>query len=445
MRKIIYLLLIFILILMVTCVPSAKDCETGNSGSFIVAVFNSSTITNYSGTCNLQSAVDTIAKKTTQLDKKSISENLLQLRSESEKYNNVEYIPSQKNKNYVVGDKETFDGTEYTLKQQRTHCDVWLRTIDDDGDNGQGGDIEDTDTDSDGVSLNDYANYFNDHSWQDLYDNFTTNIPDKINILFEDMGDSPAGYYSGGDKIRLNTIVAQNGTINNYMEPNPLFTNGTLTHEFQHLVHAYNNCYFDIWVNEMLSCTAESIWAGQSGIYIDFYNERAEVYNEVSLITWSSPDHRDRYSIASIFGMWLCYQAKNGTDKGVFLRKLYENKGLPYLNSLYIVVKTACDVGIYSDSVDFQDDNSVKTAWAKIFSDFLGAMILNEPTGKHGFNGAWDELNPLDPDTDEPVKPEIYLYKAKAFSLISSAFCFVKTDKEITEVDNNINYIEFEY
>jgi len=452
----------------ILCTPSSIDevengCKTGKEGSYIVAVFNSDVSDSVSkNTCNLQSAVYEYSNKTQTYNPSS---ELLKLRVDSEKYhNNYRYFNTDKTLNnkshrtnpddYGIGEVYNIRGTDYVLKQKRPHCFVWLRKSDDDGDYGQGGDIEDTDSDGDGVSLEDYADYFNNHSWSDITNNFVStegwdwgSYPEGVvHILFSDMGSSPAGYFSPSDlnaglnSIHINTIVAQNGTTNNYNEPNPVFTEGTLTHEFQHLAHSQVGAYFSIWLNEFLSCSAETVWSGQAGIYIDFYNERSEYFNEVSLINWSSPDHRDRYAIASIFGIWIAYQTRNGDDKGVFFRKLYENKGF-HTNDLYIFIKTATDVDLYTADIDFTDELSVKSAWTKIYGDFLGAMVFDDDSGIYSFNGAWEELNPTDPDSaDTPVRPEVHYYAPDSFKLYPSAFAFIKADKEIIESDDFITY-----
>ncbi len=425
--------------------PVTDGCDTSNQiGKRIVAVFNSD-ISGWSSidTCNFNSVV--FPSSTKKVDKEeTIADKLVGLRAEPNY--NQDYINSipdieEPGRSYKVGDIKMFKQTGYTLKYSRTHCDVWLRTIDDDGNNGQGGDIEDTDTDGDGVSLENYANYFNDYSWQDVHDNFSTNMPTKIDILFEDMGSSPAGYYSGGNSIYLNTIVAQNGTVNNYMEPNPIFTNGTLTHELQHLVEDYNNCYFDTWLNELCSSTAESVWSGQTGIYAMFYNKHSEEFNEVNLLGWSSPDHRHQYALAALLGTWISYQSRNGSDKGVFFRQLYVNKSFNS-DSVYIFVKTAADVGVFTGTVNYSSEASVRAAWRNIYSRFLSAMV--KPTDDpDSWNGALADpiTNFTDPeDNVTPIKPEIHLYTPGKIAIDPSGFAFVKTDKDVTETDTYMVY-----
>ncbi len=423
--------------------PITDPCQTGADGDYTVAVFNSDISGSSSvETCNLISAVMEDKNITTEKEE-TVYDELLNLRADSENQDKPKVKPQKDISRANVGDTEYFGGEQYVCKQVRTHCDVWLRVDDDHGNTGDGGDIEDTDTDGDGVSLEDYADYFNDYSWQDIHDNFTTNIPNSIDILFKDMGESPAGYYSSGNTIYLNTIVAQNGTTNDYGEPNPLFTNGTLTHEFQHMVHNYNSCGFDLWLNELCSSTAESVWSGQTGIYTRFFNRHASEFDQVSLLNWSSPDHRHRYAIAALLGTWFSYTSKNGSDKGVFFRQLYQNSDFSN-DSIEIVVKTCEDVGIFTGTVNYSNEASIRSAWQEIYSDFLSAMI--DPTDDaDSFNGALidPDTNFTDPDTGEPIVPEIHLYPPKKFNLTPSAFAFVSVIKEVTEIDTYIVYDEY--
>lgn len=447
------------------CLPviNAEKCETGAEGTFIAVVFNSDTerYAESKNTCDMSSAVgDSFYEKTKDIESlKTTAATLLSLRAESnDKYSKDFTLDTQKSlsppSEYTVGVVHNINGTNYILKQIRTHCYVWLKEED------EGKIDDDVDTDGDGVSLRDYADYFNNYSWVDITENFYKPVEyfgwteDVVNILFEDMGSSPAGYFSTSDfsnginAIRINLVVAQNGTINDYNEDNPLFTNGTLTHELQHLVHHHYKrdkdiAGLDIWLNELCSSAAESIWAGQTGIYMDFFNDRSNYTNEVNLIGWQSPDHRDRYSVAALFGIWLAYQCREGIDEGVFFKKLYENMSFNS-DSIVLLVKTLYDLGLYTGSVNYSDSEDVKSAWEEIYGDFLASLVFNESTGLNGFNGAWDILDPVDPDTGQSIIPYVNSFNPSSYSIVPSGFVFVETDREITDIDSHIIYDNYE-
>ena len=455
-------------------------CETGEIGDFTAVVYNSDVDIRYwssisrsrKSTCNLKSAVYLQNPVQTSIRRsQSLSAGLLQLRLESKPldlnfytqnplnnllnsgYNSAEnsYGKSKVSPDdFIIGNRYRFSGEEYTLKQKREHCFVWLRTEDDHGRTGSGGDIEDDDENNDGVSLSNYADYFNDHSWIDITENFTStegwyfgNLPnDIVHILFKDMGDSPAGYFSDfrdGSTIYINTIVAQNNTVNNYGEINPLFTEGTLIHELQHLAHAQAGGDLDLWLNEVLASAAESIWAGQTGIYLDYFNQNAQSYSEVSLVLWEGIEHRDTYAIGAIFGIWLAYQVAEGDDLGVFFRALYDNMS-SYNDSIENLVNTAKLTGIYNTTGNLNSEAEIKKAWATIWGRFLGALLKNDTDGKYSFNGAWENLQPVTPDTSLSILPEVFLSEPEIYNLAPSSFIFVKVNKNIEEIDDYIEY-----
>ncbi len=450
--------------------PVTDGCDTGEIGNYYVAVFNGDDYGWSEDTCDFRSAVypyDENKSKNTEPDPTvQYTNRLLDLRVSSQidkqvidtnEYDTQQSFRDTNPDNYVEGQVYNMGGTNYVLKFKRTHCFVWLKESDDHGNNGNGGDLEDYDDDGDGVSLENYADYFNDFSWDAIINNFTGNTTGwswgsyptgVIHIMFEDMGVSPAGYYSpysSFNAIYINTIPAQNNTDNNYEEPNPVFTNGTLTHEFQHLAHDQAGSPFSTWLNEMCSSAAESVWSGQTGIYINFFNEHNYEFNDVSLIEWSSPDHRHRYAIAALFGTWLSFQSKQGSDNGIFFRTLYQNKNFDY-DDLKVVIKTAEDVGIFTGNVDYNDSTSVNQAWRDIYADFVAAMMFNEDSGVLGFNGAWDDpiVNATHPWTGEPIHPEVHYYTPGKVGIVTSGFAFFKVHKMITETHSILVYDPFE-
>ncbi len=463
----ILILSLILLISMNSCKPPVVDiipCETGAEGSFVTIAYNSD-ISNFgpSDTCDFNSAVGDYGDTENIPQSESVSSTLVGLRADSETYFNkdaLNIVPkSNPPTDYTIGMTYQFRNEDFVLKQIRDHCYVWITP-----------DMEhkvdnEVDSNGDGVSLKLYADYFNDHSWVDITDNFYKPVEyfgwtnDTINILFEDMGTSPAGYFSptdlneGFNAIRINIRAAFNEIEDDYGELNPVFTNGTLTHELQHLVHIHY--YIDndlprgleLWMNELFSSSAESVYSGQTGIYINQFNERAEYFSEVNLLDWISPDHRDRYSLAALFGTWLAFQTRDGNDIGIFYRKMYENMG-SLSKDVGILVKVLDELGLYNfDNIDFNDNDSVKEAWQVVYGDFLGALVLDEDTGLHSFNGAWDypDVNPYYPDDTTPIRPEVYFSPPDVINLQISSFAFIKTDREVLSIDDSVVYKALDY
>jgi hypothetical protein len=463
--KVLILSLLFILVMSFCHPPVAPNpCQTGSEGSFVTIAFNSD-INNFgpADTCDFSSAVGDVEANTYQPELETQSSRLIGLRSDSEvpfdKSNINISIESDPPTDYIIGMTYQFRGEDFILKQIRDHCYVWITP------EAESKIDNDVDSDGDGVSLSLYADYFNDNSWFDITDNFYKPVnyfgwtEDTINILFQDMGESPAGYFSPADlnagfnAIRLNVRAAINGGSTAYDEPNPLFTNGTLTHELQHLVHTHYVIDMnlprglEIWMNELLSSSAESVYSGQTGIYINFFNERAEHFSEVDLLDWISPNHRDRYALAALFGTWLAFQTRDGNDIGVFYRTIYDNIG-SFSKDVSILVKVLDELGVYSfDDTNFNDLNSVQQAWAEVYGDFLGALVLDGDNGLLSFNGAWDYpgVNPYYPDDETPVRPEVYFSKAGVIELNTSSFAYVMTDREVIDVDDSVVYKVLDY
>ncbi len=435
--------------------PISGGCDTAEIGSYYVAVFNGNDYGWSEETCDFRSAVYPYSRDkgvNKILDESSnYSDILIELRANSQppvskdNYDNIKQSYNSINPDdYVIGQTYNISGGSYKLKYKLQHCFLWINPDDDD-------EIEDTDTNGDGVSLEDYAEYFNNNSWDAIVNNFTGtsgwnwgSYPNEIiHIMFEDDDSSNAGWFDPYDlplnAIHINTNYAKSG-IGSNGQANPLFTNGTMTHEFHHLAHAQSGYPFTKWLNELCSSSAETIWSGQGGLYIDFFNDHNHEFNNISLLEWNN-DIGQYYSVASLFGTWLSFQSKQGSDKGRFFRKLYQNKNFDN-DDLKKLIKTADDVGIFNGYVNYNDSNSVMQAWKDIYADFVAALMLNEDYGAWGFNGAWDDpdVNAKDPWSGQMIFPEVYYYEPSSINIDTSGFAFFKVHKRITETDNVLVY-----
>lgn len=185
-----------------------------------------------------------------------------------------------------------FTQASFTLAHQNARCNVWLRS-------------EDAGTISNDL-LTAYGEYFATNSWANntTYVHQPTeffNDPGRINLLFYNMYTEPgsggfiAGYFYPVDfylqadlnaagygqyKSNETNVLYINiyGAVNNANQARATQnTNGTLTHELQHLC---NTQYFffdatgsnkrremDTWANELCSITMEAVFAGQFNAY----------------------------------------------------------------------------------------------------------------------------------------------------------------------------------
>ncbi len=476
MNKIGFLLVLIIaLFFLFSCNPYG-DCIKGDSGNYNMGVYNSNIYINYDKQPQAEWSCDLSELSTTKnesqinnIDYDPVMERLIKAKVRSGSH----LIDENTTKNYVSSTRanpptdaelivnvttrefklsyhDTSSST-FKLVQKRDHCYVWI-DIDDIGK------IPNEDT-GEGISLEGYADYFNDHSWNYITENIHKPTEwfgwptDHINIVFFETKPCVAGFFSRSDFyagsneaniIYIDVVSAtEQGVISNnpYITYNPLFTRGTLTHEFQHLVNAQyalfeNDGKFpDSWINELCSSSAETLWSEQAHIYIPYFNQKGTGDGTTTVIRWGDEPEGigfSEYAVAALFGTYLVYQT-DPTNYSKFYKTLYLNYNH---NSLYDLIKTMVDNGIYTEIIDFSDINSVKTAWNKIFGNFISAIILNEPTGDYGFNGAWTDLNPCK-ELSIPKSP------LKAYSLEPSSFIAIETKNNILNENNNIRYKAF--
>ena len=123
----------------------------------------------------------------------------------------------------------------------------------------------------------------------------------RLNILHaRGMGDTVAGYYSSADEYsrKVNEysneremfyVSAESGNA----KPNSEFYDGTLAHEFQHMIHWANDRNEDSWVNEGMSELASYLNGFDPGGMEIAYAELPDT----QLTTWADPSYRQRRAL----------------------------------------------------------------------------------------------------------------------------------------------------
>ncbi|MCB0240386.1 MAG: hypothetical protein KDH08_17465, partial [Anaerolineae bacterium] len=87
----------------------------------------------------------------------------------------------------------------------------------------------------------------------------------RLHILHsEQLGDSIAGYFSGADEVSNKAQPFSNEREMFYInidntKPDTDFYNGVLAHEFQHMIHWYQDKNETSWVNEGMSELASEL------------------------------------------------------------------------------------------------------------------------------------------------------------------------------------------
>ncbi|MBS4200613.1 hypothetical protein KHA93_13320 [Bacillus sp. FJAT-49732] len=212
----------------------------------------------------------------------------------------------------------------------------------------------------------------------------------KINILcfdiqdgFNGYGGFIGGYFHGRD---LFDMPNSNRMEIFYLDTYPSMGFGaskdlssaysTLAHEFQHMVNFNQNVFvengtpMDSWLNEGLSMAAEQMYTGKILTdRIDYYNYATAITNGHSLIYWdNSGDTLSNYSLSYLFTQYVRTQAMQGNK--IFKEILIDKKN-DYQAVANVVKK-------YVDPTK---------SFGKFMTDFRGALLLKETSGKYSFNG----------------------------------------------------------
>ncbi|GEM_PF-2881400 len=214
----------------------------------------------------------------------------------------------------------------FRLAYQNSQCNVWVLPRD------EAGISQDL--------LEHYGDYFLNHSWPDV----TTYVHEpqeffgepggRINILFFRMAESYAGYFWNIDFEKDEDLLIydlhSNETNVFYLNIDAavdpahqafatLFTEGTLTHEFQHMCNAHyfyfdsvgstKTRWMDTWADEFCSTTMETVFAGQMDVYIPDYQSSPDFTTGASdFLQWQN--NFTQYTSASMLGTYLLSQVE---------------------------------------------------------------------------------------------------------------------------------------
>ena len=144
----------------------------------------------------------------------------------------------------------------------------------------------------------------------------------RLHILHaRGLGDTVAGYYSSSDEYsrmvneysnerEMFYISADSGNA----EPNSEFYDGTLAHEFQHMIHWANDRNEDSWVNEGMSELASYLNEFDPGGAEYAYAEQPDT----QLTTWADPSDQQRRALRRILSVHdlLPGSFRRGPDQG---------------------------------------------------------------------------------------------------------------------------------
>ena len=129
----------------------------------------------------------------------------------------------------------------------------------------------------------------------------------RLNILHaRGMGDTVAGYYSSADEYSRQVNEYSNEREMFYVsadsgnaKPNSEFYDGTLAHEFQHMIHWANDRNEDSWVNEGMSELASYLNQFDPGGAEYAYAEQPDT----QLTTWADPSigNAEHYGASYLF------------------------------------------------------------------------------------------------------------------------------------------------
>lgn len=228
----------------------------------------------------------------------------------------------------------TWTSRTFRLAYQNSRCNVWILPRDE--------------ADISQDLLEHFGDYFLGHSWPNvttyLYEpqEFFGEPGDRINVLFFRMSESYAGYFwnidfeteadavSYGLHSNESNVFYLNidGAVDSSNQARAtLFTEGTLTHEFQHMCNA-QYFYFDsvgstktrgmdTWADEFCATTMETAFAGQMDIYIPDYKSSSDFTTGASdFLQWQN--NFTQYTSASMLGTYLLSQVDAAKRPNLF-------------------------------------------------------------------------------------------------------------------------------
>jgi immune inhibitor A len=200
----------------------------------------------------------------------------------------------------------------------------------------------------------------------------------KLHILHsEQLGDSIAGYFSGADEVSSKAQPYSNEREMFYIhignaEPNSEFYNGVLSHEFQHMIHWYQDKNESTWVNEGMSELATELNGYSRGGADQVFSELPDT----QLTAWSDdPDGRtEHYGAAYLFMSYFLQRFGNEMTQAVVASDANSSES-------FDEVLQAQNTGLTFDDV---------------FADWVIANYLDDPKledGRYGYER--DEVQPM--------------------------------------------------
>lgn len=192
----------------------------------------------------------------------------------------------------------------------------------------------------------------------------------KLHILHSDkLGENIAGYFSGADEVSRMAQPYSNEREMFYIHlgntsPNSEFYNGVLAHEFQHMIHWYQDKNETSWVNEGMSELATELNGYSRGGADQVFSQLPDT----QLTTWSdNPDGRaQHYGGAYLFMSYFLQRFGNELTQAVVASKANGAEG-------FDEVLEAQGTGLTFDDV---------------FADWVIANYLDDPTladGRYGY------------------------------------------------------------
>ena len=214
----------------------------------------------------------------------------------------------------------------------------------------------------------------------------------KLHILHsEQLGDSIAGYFSGADEVSSKAQPYSNEREMFYIhignaEPDSEFYNGVLSHEFQHMIHWYQDKNESTWVNEGMSELATELNGYSRGGADQVFSE----IPDTQLTAWSDdPDGRtEHYGAAYLFMSYFLQRFGNEMTQAVVASDANSSES-------FDEVLQAENTGLTFDDV---------------FADWVIANYLDDPDlddGRYGYER--DEVQPMALDATHrrfPVQSE---------------------------------------
>ncbi len=199
----------------------------------------------------------------------------------------------------------------------------------------------------------------------------------RLHILHAtDLGDSIAGYYSSADEFSRKAQPFSNEKEMFYInidnnEPGTDFYDGTLAHEFQHMIHWYNDRNEETWVNEGSSELASALNGFDPG-----GAERAFLANpDTQLNTWGAAPGTNAPHYGSAY---------------LFMAYFLEQFGEEMTRAL-----VASSLNGIAGFEDVLSDNGGKTHFDAVFADWVIANLLDDPDLQDGRYG-YRDLDPSD-------------------------------------------------